>query len=267
MAVTVSADVYQGLPGAIRVSVVGAGGSLLLRLDPRSTEPHPVRNFDGSQALEVVVDCEAPLGRSVQYQVVDALGAVLGTSEWVAAPALTDNRGLLRSPLRPSVSWLVVEPQDETGVEWETSTTVHRIVGSDTPVVVGEVRQRHTGTMTFLCRSIAEADQLVRMCGDGTVLLLRHDPCASDQTRDMLFYPLSITEKRYGRVGWRLVSVDYQTTKWVPGETEEPPLGLWTFGDLRDSAATFGELAGRYESFGAMALNAPRSIPLGGESD
>jgi hypothetical protein len=150
-----------------------------------------------------------------------------------------------------------VEPKDETGVEWRSSTTVHDVIGSDTPVVVGEVRQRHSGTMSFLCRSTDEADRLVRLMRDGTPLLLRHDPCAQAQTRDILFYARNATETREGRNGWRSIFVDYQSTKFVPGETEEPSSG-WDFAALRDSATNFTVLASHYDTFSDMALDIRR---------
>ena len=254
---TITAAVYVGIPGAVRLNVISDAGLVasIVRQDA-AAEAQPVRNFSGAPTgLETVVDAEAPLGRPVAYSLIDPSGAVLGTSNQVTVPALPSGRALLRSVLRPSVRWMEADPQDESGVQWSTSTTVHRVVGSDTPVVVGEVRQRRTGTMTFLASSTGEADALVRLCGDGTAVLLRFDPCASPQVRDLLFYPLDITERRWGRQGWRLVSVDYQATRFVPGMTDEPPLERWTFADLRDSATDFGALSGMFRSFGDMALN------------
>lgn len=253
---SLSAEVFAGLPGAVRLSVEGDPGAVasLVRLDAAAAA-QPVRNFAGvpSGGLDVVIDCEAPLGRPVSYSVLNAAGMVLATAGPVSCPPLPDGRGVLRSVLRPQVQWMTVEPQDVTGTEWDSSTTVHRIVGSDTPTVVSEVRQRRSETVTFLCRSVAEADRLVEMCGDGSLLLLRLDPCANVQTRDALFYPLGVEERRWGRQGWRLVSVDAQTTRFVPGDTETPGLE-WDFAALRDSANDFQALTGLFASFADMAL-------------
>jgi hypothetical protein len=213
------------LPGAINIVVEGdpTANLALSRIDGVYAA-QPVRNFDGIPASgqELVTDCEAPLGRSVSYHLTDGWGNILAASDPVRAPRLKSRRALLRSPLTPYVSWLEVDPQDEKNVTWETSTAVHRVLGSDTPVVIGEVRQRHSGTMNFLARSITEADNIVRLARDGNMLLLRHDPCAQPQTRDMMLFPLDVTEVRYGRDGWRILSMDYQSTQFVAGTTMEP---------------------------------------------
>jgi hypothetical protein len=256
---TISVQVYEGVPGCVRVVVTGTPGvaARLWRVD--GTETHPVRNFTTTgNGLEEVIDTEAPLGRPVSYRLTDVLGDWLASSALVECPAPADGRSLLRSVLAPQVQWAWAEPQDEKNVEWATSTTVHRVVGSDTPVVVGEVRQRHSGIITFLCKSIAEADRLVAIMRDGAPLLLRHSPCAGRDTRDMLFYALDVTEARVFRSGWRLLAVEYQTTRFVVGDTEEPPSPLWTFGDLRDTGLTFGQVRDRYATFADLAMNLPK---------
>ena len=68
-------------------------------------------------------------------------------------------------------------------------------------------------------------------------------------------YATNVTEALYGRQGWRLVAVDYQTTAFVPGETETPPIDTGRdFAQLATEASTFGELAALYENFGTMTL-------------
>lgn len=267
MPYSVTATVFPGLPGAVQLDVAGDPGGLgstarLVRVDGAEAA-QPVRNFDGvpESGADTVVDCEAPLGRPVTYLLQDFRGATLASAGPITCPPLPDGRGILRSVLRPQVQWMKVEPQDETGVEWGTSTTVHRIVGSDTPVVVGEVRQRRTGTMTFLCRSTGDADRLVALCGDGSLMLLRVDPCASAQVRDLLFTPLDVGERRWGRQGWRLVWVDYQASRFVAGATQEPPLGQWSFDALAAAAVDFDGLAALYADFASMALDVRQVSP------
>jgi hypothetical protein len=160
----------------------------------------------------------------------------------------------LRSVLAPQVYWAWVEAADETGVEWATSTTSYPVVGSDTPIVVSEIRQRHTGVLVLYCKSITETQTMLAIMRDGTACLIRHSPCAAKQTRDMLFYPLDIRETRWGRNGGRLLAISYQASRWVPGATETPSVD-WSFADLRDSATDFAGLAARYETFADMALN------------
>lgn len=262
MVFTLTAQVRTDYPGAVLLSVVGDAGvaSRIDRIDG-SDAAQPVRNYDSTgSGIEQVTDMEAPLGRAVSYNLLSASGAILAQSGQVVCPPLPGGGGLLRSVLKPFAGWMVVEPQDETGVEWASSTTVHEVVGSDTPIVVGEVRQRHKGIMSFLCKSIPAADQLVKMLRDGIPFLLRHDPCAQAQTRDILFYALNVSEVRYKRAGWRLVIVDYQTTAFVPGVTEEPP-SSWTFEALAASAADFGELASHYATFADMALDNRLAVP------
>lgn len=256
---TVTASVYDGLPGAVRVAVeADPGQGTLVRRD--GTAPaQPVRNFSGvGSGVAVVVDCEAPLGRPVSYSLVGQDGTVLATSGTVTCPAPGNGYSIIRSVLVPEVQWMWAEPADETGVEWPSSTTSYPVVGSDTPIVVSEVRQRHTGVLSFYCKTIGEADQLVALMRDGTAILVRHSPCASRQTRDILMYPLDIREVRWGRQGGRLVAVNYQATKFVPGDTDTPP-DSWNFAALRDSAATFAEQAALFGTFADMALNRRRT--------
>jgi hypothetical protein len=240
------------LPGAVNIVVLGDPGTVaaISRIDG-SYAAQPVRNFTGigDTGQEQVVDCEAPLGRAVYYNLTNGYGDILAQSEPVICRPLAFNRALLRSVLMPTVAWMPCEPQDEKNVKWESSTSVHRVVGADTPVVIGEIRQRHSGTMSFLCKSISEADQMVRLMKDGTPLLLRHDPCAQPQTRDILMYVMDVDEVRYGRQGWRLVVADYQSTAFVPGDTLEPEFGDWTFQHLSDSAPDFAILASLWKNF------------------
>lgn len=256
MPFTLTATVNPTLPGSVQLGVVGdpAVQSSIQRIDAHYAA-QPVRNYDSSgSGIESVIDCEAPLGRPVHYLLLDYNGAVLASSAPVTCPPLASGRSLLRSVLKPSVVWLEVEPQDETGVEWPTSTAVHIIPDSPDPVVVGGTRQRHRGVISFLCRSIPEADQLVSIMRDGVPLLLRHDPCSQTQTRDMLFFAGDVSEVRWQRDGWRLVIADYVTTGFVPGVTEEPGSG-WDFAALAASAPDFAALAGRYRDFASMALD------------
>lgn len=263
MAFVIAAAVNSTLPGSVRVAVTGDPGvaSAVVRIDG-AKQAQPVRNFTGTgSGLVQVIDCEAPLGRPVSYSLIAAGGTVLASSGQVQCPAPADGWSLIRSVLRPHVAWMWAEPADETGIKWATSTTSWEIVGSDTPVVVGEVRQRRSGTMAFLVRSTDEADRLVALMQDGSTILVRHSPGTGRQVRDTLMVPLDVQETRWGRDGWRIVAVQFVSTGFVPGETDTPP-SSWDFAALRDSAATFGELAGRYETFASMALD----IRKGGDS-
>lgn len=257
MPFAVYAAQHLTLPGAINIIVEGDPNvvSALSRIDG-SYAAQPVRNYDNTNTgTEPVTDCEAPLGRPVYYNLTNAYGDILAQSRMVTCRPLKNNHGLLRSVLMPTVSWMEVEPQDETGVTWATSTAVHRVIGQDTPIVVGEVRQRHSGTMKFLCKSITEADNMVRMMKDGTALLLRHDPCAQPQTRDILFYAKDVDEVRYGRAGWRIIIVDYQSTKFVAGKTLEPTFDEgWDFQALSDSAPDFAVQASLWPNFKIQTL-------------
>lgn len=256
MPFTITATVNSGLPGSVRLDVVGDPliESRIVRLDG-AYPAQPVRNYATTgSGVASVIDCEAPLGRPVSYNLVDYYGLLLASSNTVTCPPLPSGRAILRSVLAPHVGWLEVEPQDETGVEWSSSSTSHEVVGEDTPVVVGEVRQRHKGVMSLVCRSIAEADRLVALLRDGIPFLLRHDPCAQAQTRDLLFYAFDAREVRWGRAGWRLVVFDYQSTAFVEGSTDEPASG-WDFAALRDSATDFADLMSHYASFADMALD------------
>jgi len=244
--------------GAVNLAILGDPNTTakIARVDG-SLPQQPVRNFDGidGTGTALVVDTEAPFGRPVSYNLLSPTNVPLAQSNQITLTPPSHGRSLIRSVLRPSVEWMWVEPQDETGVEWSSSTTVHEVVGSDTPVVVGEIRQRYKGTISFLMPSTGEADQLVRLLRDGTPILLRHSPCAGSQTRDLLFYSLDVTEKRVGYSPSRIVSVDYQSTKFVYGWTEEPPYAVgWTFEALSLTAPDFGVLSSLWPNFAFMSL-------------
>jgi hypothetical protein len=255
MAPSISAVVNDSLPGSVRLGIIDApAGSTLQRYDIYSAQY--VRNYDPGGGLQTVIDCEAPLGRECSYAIVDDTNTIVARSGYVTCPPPANGWSLVRSVLAPAVYWMWVEPADETGVEWTSSTTAYPVVGSDTPIVVSEIRQRQTGVLSFYCKSISETPTLLSILKDGTAVLVRHSPCAGVQTRDMTFYPLDVREVRWGRSGGRLVAVNYQATKWVPGATREPPFE-WDFGDLRDSATDFAGLSARFATFGDMALNIP----------
>jgi hypothetical protein len=256
MAPSISAVVNDSLPGSVRLGIVDApAGSTLQRFDIYSAQY--VRNYNPTGGLQTVIDCEAPLGRECSYAIVDDTNTIVARSGYVTCAPHPQGWSIIRSVLAPSVFWMWIEPADETGVEWASSTTAYPVVGSDTPIVVSEVRQRHTGVLSFYCKNISEATTLLSILKDGTAVLVRHSPCAGVQTRDMTMYPLDVREVRWGRSGGRLVAVNYQSTKWVPGRTTTPAFD-WDFGDLKDSATDFAELTAKYENFGAMALNIPR---------
>lgn len=255
---TITVAVNRFLPGAVTIAVVtdlpNTPGSIVRVDGPYAKQP--VRNFTGTDAdnASLVVDAEAPLGREVYYQLLDMYGSILAQSNPVTCDAPDDGRSLLRSVLRPQVGWIWVEPITETGVSWDSSTTTHWIPGDDTPVVVSEVRHRYGGKYEFLCKNIHEADQVVALCRDGTLLLARHSPCASSKTRDTLLYPLDITEVLHGNGPWRRIVLEYQSTKFIPGFTDEPPVGSWTFADLAVSAPSFGDLGSMWPNFATMAM-------------
>lgn len=253
-----SASVNTTLPGSVLVAVSGDPGvtSTIVRVDGSLPE-QPVRNWtDTGNGVESVIDAEAPLGRAVFYRLVRNDGEVLASSNEVECPAPSDGRSLLRSVLKPTVAWMWVEPADETSVVWRTSTKSYPVIGSDTPVIVGEVRQRHEGELSFLCKTVAEASALVSILRDGLPMLVRHSPCGSVQGRDVLFYALDVSESRISSNGWRTVEVRYQSTKFVVGDTEEPPAS-WTFDALRDAHADFAAMSQAYTNFIDIALNRP----------
>lgn len=260
MAFIIHAAQHLQLPGACNIiveeqPVTGTTTPLALsRIDYTMGYPaQPVRNFDsvGPTGFEKVTDTECPLGRDFYYNLTNSYGDVIASSKVVRCRPPANNRSLLRSVLMPTVVWAEVEAVDEVGVSWATNTSVHRVIGSDSPIVVGEVLTRHQFTISFLCRSIPEADYLVKMARPGWPLLLRHSPCAGVQARDAMFYVIDqVLEKRYGRSGWRIIIMEAQSTPFVPGTTLEPDFAAgWDFQALSDSAPDFATQASLWPSF------------------
>ncbi len=280
MPFTITVAENAQLPGAVNIVIQStetlAHQYRVDRVDASAMLSQPVRNFSGigagsvtTPATDYGTDCEAPLGRTVTYNLVNlgpgTVGQILAQSGPVTCDAPLDGRSLLRSVLRPTVSWTWTEPMDQTGVEWGSSSTTHWIPGSDTPILVSEVRHRHKGVFVFLCKSWTEADQVVTLCRDGTLMLLRNSPCSGKFVRDTLFMPLDITEVLVrNSPGWRKIAVEFQSSKFIYGETDEPRFSQgWDFGvlnppndpnSLKDSAPDFATMAGLWPNFGVQAL-------------
>lgn len=257
MAWSIEAEVYEGLPGAVRLTVTGDPDAAVEIRREDGNGSHPVRNVTtlGGSGLLQIIDAEAPF-RPVTYSVLSG-GAVRAYSGWVAAPPFSDGRALLRSVLRPDVSWEAVTVVDETDIEYPTSTSVFPVVNSPDPVVVGDVRRRRKGTYIFATRTIADADRLVFMLKDGIPFLLRFCPDGSTLARDTLFYALAVGEARYKRDGRRLVTVDYQSVGFVAGLTDVPSAGAWAYENLRAQATApaYANLPGVRSDYLALVLD------------
>lgn len=257
MTATISAAPYDG--HAMRLVVVGdpESGLRVVRTQRANAGSEATGHWVRGtvtiphEGWTYLIDWEPPLGGEVFYELISG-NVIIANTPWLDAPRRSDGLGTIHDPLNAAATIIPVEGQAEARTEWATTSVSHRVQGSATPVVVGDVRQRRRGTLTFLCKSHGEADRLVATLPDASVRVLRFDQCAQAQVRDLIFTPFAVTEDLWGRQGKRLVAVDWQEVDARDGGSGPvPPFG-WTFDDLLASAPTFDSLLDRYADFDAL---------------
>lgn len=257
MPFALSVSLNSSIPGAVDI-VVDGDPDTACALYRVGVQNLPVRNFHGigSSGIEAVVDTEPPLGRAVHYNLVDPDGTILAQSADIFVPPIPGGYALLRSVLNPFAGWMTVTLVDDSGIGFESSSAVFPIEGSSQVTVVGGMRRYRRGTYTFATKTLAEADQLIGLLRDGVPMLLRVCPTGGVRARDTMFYGLGLQDAWWGADGARVVAVDYQAVDPanIVGDTETPPPLTWDFAALRDSADTFGELAGMWPDFRSMAV-------------
>lgn len=257
-----AADYGKALPGTVAVTVTGDPDTAIEIYRVTGTgKGVPVRNTSGAvttaSGLFRVLDTEPPFG-SVRYELRvpgQDVSGIYSNTVTVRMPA--SGRPILRSILSPFGTWAEVTVQDETSLDYRTSSTVYDVVSAFDPVVVSDVRRDRSGTFLFMARDMTEADVLLSMMRDGDPLLLR--ACPSPRLlRDTYFYPLDVREERWGMEGRRLIIVDYQSVAAVAGDAPLPPAGIWRYGDLalQTTAPTYGDLPVEWEDYLDLATRA-----------
>lgn len=249
---TITAEPYGStLPGSARITVTGDADAtvVIMRRDKNGTYPVRTPVTLSASGLGTVVDAEASFG-AVTYSLPT------GETASTTIPPLPSGRALLRSLIRPYVTWTDVALVTETDVQYPTSSTVFPIIGASNPVVVADIRRERSGVFVFLAADTAEADSLLFVLRDGVPFLLRLCDNGAGKVRDAYFYALNIGEARVSDHGkQRLITVDYQSVDQVLGVTDVPTGQAWTYGDLKASpaASTYAAVRSSWSNYLELA--------------
>lgn len=152
----------------------------------------------------------------------------------------------LRSPGNNVTVEISTMPQRQYGIE----QVVYRVLGRADPVVVSDVRQYHTASITFEVYSAAEADNLRDLLSSGTVLLQIGTGLGYDSI--YLVAGTIIDHHAAEQIGteWRYVEVNY-TAVGIPPDDGVDSTGL-TWGDINSSYATWQLLLDTGDTWGDL---------------
>lgn len=163
------------------------------------------------------------------------------TGAWTSSSAATwtTTDHWLKDLLSPGNS-MVLEISDMPQRRWGIVQGMHRPVGRVDPVVVSDVRQSHTATVTFEVYTAAEADELRNLL-NGQQLLLQ---IAAGLGYDGFYLIPGEVSERHGaeQIGseWRYIEVSYVEVA-APPDDGVTTVGL-TWQDVLDSYATWQDL-------------------------
>lgn len=182
--VGVIADPIAGVYGA-RISLQGltTGGFTtwgLWRMMPDGTTT-PVRGATQDMTLMTIVgdvavaeDYEAPLGVPVRYMVKLWTGStyVSATSTPIMLPEPPDTDVVIKDPTQPA-RWTTATV--ETLPDWQRAArqSVNPVRGRVRPIVISDIRQSRTGTLTMTTETAEERDQLWWVLESGSTLLIQ----------------------------------------------------------------------------------------------
>ena len=214
----------------------------------RYTTTHPFR-YDQSGTF-TIVDAESGFGE-VRYRLTG--DPSVSDCTFVAAPLLPAAwremagypAGVLRQIVHPKDEWVTVVVQDEVNITYPNRSGVFPVVGRPDPVVVSDRRLLPQSDITFLVPSIPAADELLAVL-DATLPLLLMTPC-DHLVRDRCFIPLDVVEQRWGKAGWRLITVNTQTVPLPVGDLFVPDADAqrWNYGMLAANTTLpeYGQIA------------------------
>ncbi|MBD3782443.1 MAG: hypothetical protein IE926_05715 [Micrococcales bacterium] len=226
---------------SVLIQITGGSGTLpatVIRTDANGSNPVRLRDGQGFTAGSLtVVDAEAALTGPITYTARSGSGVVFPDNGY----ATTTLDGLVSGSVVTGVQLpqLAFRPQVVTGYEAarESSSTVHRPIGRDEPVVIFGPTRLREGTLTMYAADLATARNMVGVLSGATRLMLRQPDHAG---MDMYFAALRsrVTPDEYAIGGWRwAVECDYV-------ETRSPALPLlgtagWTYGSTTAAFSTY----------------------------
>lgn len=148
-----------------------------------------------------------PFDVPVIYEVWDNAGVFLGSA--VAGPVPSGGVPWVHDAVYPGIRHAPVWIVDVTDRTRAGRITPFYVNASPGPVTAGDVRSLSNGTLTLLCRSHTERDDVIDAMSTGSPCQLRVPAQCRSVVDEMLFAPLDIGETRWGTDGACLLTVDF----------------------------------------------------------
>lgn len=237
---------------AVRLEVTGGpDGPLVI-----TRNGSPVRQPAGTAVvggLAVITDYEPPLTGPLVYATADTAGGTVT----VTVPELPAPAGgpvpILMVAAQPAQR--VSAPISNYDEQTPSTSTVHTILDSGTPVpVLGPLSSRR-GRLTFRCSSYAQASSVRQLIAARGVALLRHTIPDLDQyvTLGDCSTQLGDVVLETGQLARRwTASVDFVETT-TPDDDLTAAAG-WTWADVLEGYATWTDVAAAFTTWHAVAV-------------
>jgi len=201
---------------AIRMYITGPsivdGASYYLRrvigsLHEPLVGPIIAGHYTDNTPVLFVEDYLYPLDTTFAYELLDATNTLVLDKSANVGPVPSGGYPWIKDLIYPAqriARTVIVDITDRT---YGGRITPYYLVANKYPVTVGDVRSASTGTLTVLCRTHAERDEVIEALSSGGPCQLR-TPC-STVVDDMYFTPGDINEARVGITGACMLAVDF----------------------------------------------------------
>ena len=164
---------------------------------------------DGTTPLLVVDDWWMPLDIPYVYQLMDATGTVILDTSPTADAVPSGGTPWVRDAVYPANRAAPLTIVDITGRVRPGRVTPYYQVQQKYAVTFGDVRSGSNGTITLLCRSHAERDDVVYALSSGSPVSLRVPAPCRVVVDEMYFTPLDIEETRLGTDGACMLTMEF----------------------------------------------------------
>lgn len=163
----------------------------------------------------IVFDYLYPLDRIYTYELLDSTGATLLDVSPPIPATSSEGTPWVRDTVYPSTRISAMTIVDVTGRIRAGRVNVFTQIAQQYPVTIGDVRSSSAGTITALCRSHAERDQLIRALSSGSPCQLRVPASCGHVVDEMYFTPTDIDESRLGKAGACLLTIDFVEVQYT----------------------------------------------------
>lgn len=230
-------------PTRVRVSgpaVVYGTSYQLFRIVGSTYEPVPgtyvaSHSTSGPDSL-IVDDWWFPLDTPYFYQLMDETGTVTIDVSPLADAVPSGGTPWLRDVIYPSNRVSPATIVDVTNRVRPGRVTPYYQVQQQYAVTFGDVRSGSNGTLTLLCHSHAERDEVIYALSSGSPVSLRIPAPCRVVVDEMYFTPVDIEETRFGTNGACVLTVDFVEVQ----VTDIPPFQAISYGIQTGNADAAG---------------------------